>query len=324
MHTLQLAELSPAQLLAFSRIDAHAGTAYSTLSQTASDNILWQHYSPGLTLPHGNNLPPTFFRQAFAKRWHSVPSIERPLLESLLSRIYAARVPMLFLAQTPAGGRNFDAVLGAVRRNGHELSRAHPLLKAVPALALAAVQHTGEALKHVAMDQMLPDDEEAIVLAAVQRDGRALQHAPRAMRANPKIVQAAVRENGMALQWAAPHLQADPSTVRWAVQQNGMALKWAAPGLWSSREIGLIAVARNGAALKLLIDDLQKDSEIALAAVRSNGMALQYVRGEAALEWRVVYAAVAQNGAALRHACAAWQHNAVLCSLAEAWRMQSS
>ena len=181
-----------------------------------------------------------------------------------------------------------DAMLVAVKGDGHALKYASVNLKNDRGVVLAAVKQYGYALKFASYN--LKNDRE-VVLAAVKQTGTALQFASANLQNDREVVLAAVAQNGRALYHASGNVKDDSEVVLAAVAQDGTALEFAPANLQDDREVVLAAVAQNGMALASVSANLKNDREVVLAAVAQNGSALQFASPNLQNDREVVLAA---------------------------------
>jgi len=182
--------------------------------------------------------------------------------------------PQLSLALQPAqqqGSHLQMQWLEEVRRDGMAL-RFAPDFCDDRAVALAAVQHSGDALQFASA--MLRDDRE-IVIAAVTRKGCALRWAQDSLRGDEEVARIAVQQSGNALQFCSPELRADKETVLAAVGQHGSALRWAVRDLRASPEVMDVASCTFFFTREELATMQQRDDGICDPSLESPGVHIE-------------------------------------------------
>ena len=127
-----------------------------------------------------------------------------------------------------------------------------------------AMSFASERLKH----------DRPIALAAVERSRYALRHIADALKADPEIVLIAVKQSGYALEDS--HLRHDPDIVIAAVSQEWDALRLAdKEALWNNKEFMLRLGAIDGVeALIFAHEDMRRDRDVVTVCVRQNKDAL--------------------------------------------------
>jgi len=182
--------------------------------------------------------------------------------------------PQLSLALQPAqqqGSHLQMQWLEEVRRDGMAL-RFAPDFCDDRAVALAAVQHSGDALQFASA--MLRDDRE-IVIAAVTRKGCALRWAQDSLRGDEEVARIAVQQSGNALQFCSPELRADKEMVLAAVGQHGSALRWAVRDLRASPEVMDVASRTFFFTREELATMQQRDDGICHPSLESPGVHIE-------------------------------------------------
>jgi len=118
-----------------------------------------------------------------------------------------------------------EAVLSAVRVDGHTLAHASEDLRLDRDVVLAAVAENGLALRF-AGDALREDME--VALKAIGERGQALKYVGQQLRSCRDVVLAAVRNNGQALEHAGAEFQGDPEVVCAAAKNEPSSFRWAA------------------------------------------------------------------------------------------------
>eukprot|EP00929_Paragymnodinium_shiwhaense_P056490 TRINITY_DN28268_c0_g1_i1.p1 TRINITY_DN28268_c0_g1~~TRINITY_DN28268_c0_g1_i1.p1 ORF type:complete len:413 (-),score=64.40 TRINITY_DN28268_c0_g1_i1:92-1255(-) len=215
-----------------------------------------------------------------------------------------------------------EAVMGAMRDNGHMLLLAADALKADADIVLAACRSTrGQALRFAA--ETLRRDRHFVLQAiACSACGACLEFASEELRGCRAVVRAAVKADGRmrkakgggelgaitstssasALQFASAELRGDAELVRLACKFNGLALQHASASACANRGVVMTAIRSCAEALRYASMTLRNDRRVVLCAVKHHGQALEHASADLRASFDVVSAAVCCDAGALEHA----------------------
>lgn len=160
-----------------------------------------------------------------------------------------------------------DLVLAAVRSHGHALKFAPPHLADDEEVVMAAVSAPEEGgLRGVNLIYAHPRLKalKQVVLAAVSSFGYALSDASLALRADKEVVLQAVRAHGRALEYACTALRHDRDVCRAALARSPDAFFWVGDSLWEDRSFVLWAVRT--AKMEYIPPSMVHDYEVAVAS----------------------------------------------------------
>ena len=174
-----------------------------------------------------------------------------------------------------------------------------PIVRDDPAIALAAVSHSGGFLQFASEDCQ---DDMLIVKAAVANDGTALRYASEAMQDNTDIVWTAVLQCGDSLQYASSRCKDNRALALGAVRHctAGTVFKHVSERLRNDKQVAMEALQHATPNLASTIffhasTSLRANKDVAMQAVLRSGDALMFVSDALKSDRQVLAAAAARE-----------------------------
>jgi len=164
---------------------------------------------------------------------------------------------------------------------------------------LAALRNDGHALQHASED--LRADRQ-VVLAAVEENGLALRHAAQALCSDPDLVLAAIRQNGLALQHAGAELRGSAAMALEALASNPQASRFVSRQLLDDRDFVISATPFTRRIFEKASFRLKRDLDVVLEVVEQDPDTFLFAAWELRCDPQAVRAVVSTAGCAIAHA----------------------